>query len=167
MSVVFAGFVGSSEGFGASGDKELDGAGTDVECRRTLGGVEGSDASAGAGADVDEASAFAEGGGYEIDGAGDLGKSTRHGESDRGIFGVDEGSDLEGGLAIEIGGVGVRLLGAQAAEILLILFFLFFLVFQQLSLSGRLVLSFNDCIVEFWAHLLDGLIRAVGPGAVR
>ncbi len=72
----------------ASGDDELNGAWVGIECGRALDGVEGGDATAGAGADVDEASATAKGGGDEIDGARDLGQDAGYGESDGGVFGV-------------------------------------------------------------------------------
>ena len=102
--VVFTGFVGNGKSFWTSSDEELHGAASDVESGRALGGIEGGDASAGAGADVNQASTLAESGGNEVDGAGNLRQGAADGESDGGVFSVDEVGDLEGGFLIEIGG---------------------------------------------------------------
>src|SRR6202023_2183239 len=93
-----------------------DGAGVGVESGRTLDSVEGGDASAGSGAHVDEASAAAEGGGDEIDGARNLGKNAGHGESDGEIFGVNQSGDFEGRFLVEVEGGVVGLFGTQSAK---------------------------------------------------
>src|SRR6202030_1374956 len=95
---------------------ELNGAWVGVEGGGTLDGVEGGDASAGSGSDVDEAPTAAEGGSDEIDGTRDLRQSAGHGEGDGDVFGVDEGRDLEGRFLVEVEGGVVGLLGAEAAE---------------------------------------------------
>ncbi len=115
FGVVFADFGGGGEGFGASGDDEVRSR-IGVEGGRALDGVEGGDAAAGSGADVDEASAAAESGGDLIDGAGDLGQGAGYGGGDGGVFGVDQVRDFEGGFAVEIVGGLVGLFGAEAAE---------------------------------------------------
>src|SRR5207253_4771976 len=80
LGIVFANFGGGGQGLVASGDDEMDAVG--VEGGKDFDGVEGGDASAGTGADVDEASAAAEGGGDLIDGAGDLRQGAGYGEGD-------------------------------------------------------------------------------------
>jgi hypothetical protein len=55
---------------------------------------------------------LAEGGGYLIDGTGNLRESAVYGQGDGGVFGVDEAGNLEGGFAVEVARGLVRLLGA-------------------------------------------------------
>src|SRR5262249_55870273 len=98
--VVFAGFSGVAEGLRASSHDVLHGAGVSIEGWRNLGGVESSETSAGAGADVDEASALAESGGDYVDGARDLRQSAMDGRGYGGIFVIHQLSDLEGGFAV-------------------------------------------------------------------
>jgi hypothetical protein len=87
-----------------------------VEGGLTFDSVESGDAAAGSGADVDEASTAAEGGGDLIDGASDLRQSARYCEAYGGIFGIDELGDFEGRFLVEIVGCLVGLLGTEAAE---------------------------------------------------
>ena len=68
---------------------------------RALGGVERGDAAGGAGADVDQAAAVAQGTGDGVDDDGDLGQRLLDGCGDLGVFVVDDAGDLEGGLGIE------------------------------------------------------------------
>ncbi len=114
---VFVGFDGCTQRSWAARDDELDHARVDIKGGRTLDGIERGDASAGAGADVDQASTLGERRGDQIDRLRDGPQSALHGGSDLGIFSVDDAGDFERGLAIEIGGGGVRFLGAEAAEI--------------------------------------------------
>src|ERR1700693_5045054 len=88
FGVVFADFGGGGQGFGASGDDEVDAVG--VECGLALYGIEGGDTAAGSGAHVDEACAIAKGVGDLIDGAGNLGQDAGYGLGDPGVFGVDQ-----------------------------------------------------------------------------
>ncbi len=62
---------------------------------RALGGIKRGDASAGAGADVDEAASIAKGTGYGVDDNGDLGQRFFDGGCDAGIFMIDDASDFE------------------------------------------------------------------------
>ena len=117
LTGVFVGFHGRAQRFWAAGDYELDHARVDVKGGRTFDGVEGGDASAGAGAYVDEASALGERRGNQIDGLRDLPESALHGGRDLGIFSVNDASDFERGLAVEIGGGEVGFLGSEAAEV--------------------------------------------------
>jgi hypothetical protein len=91
---VFVGFDGGAQRFRSAGDDELDQLRIGVKGGRAFGGVERGDASAGAGADIDEASAIGERGGDEIDGSGDLRQSALYGRGDLGVFGVDEAGDF-------------------------------------------------------------------------
>ena len=115
--VVFAGFGGVGEGLGASGHDELHGARVGVESGRDFGGVEGAEAAAGSGADVDEASAVADAGGDDVDGAGDLRQGAADGGGDGGVFVVHQAGDFEGGFVVEIVRRRCDLLGEQDAEI--------------------------------------------------
>src|SRR5450755_3940756 len=92
--VVFAGFGGIGESFGAAGHDELHGARVGVEGGRNLAGVECAEAAAGSGADVDEASTLADSGSDQIDGAGNLRQGAADGGGDGGVFVVHQGGDL-------------------------------------------------------------------------
>ena len=100
-------------------DDELDQARIEIKGGRTFDGVERGDASAGAGADVDEAAALGERRGNQIDGLRDLREGALDCSGDLGIFTVDDPGDFKRGFAIEIGGGGVCFLGAKAAEVCL------------------------------------------------
>ena len=95
----------------------MDHARIDIKSGRTLDGVECSDASAGAGADVDEASTLGERRGNQIDSLRDGSQSALHGGSDLGIFSVDDAGDFERGLAVEVGRRSVSFLRREAAEV--------------------------------------------------
>ena len=88
----------------------------DVKSGRTFDGIEGRDASTGAGAHVNEAPALRECCGDQIDRLRDLREPAFNGGRDLGIFTIDDASDFERGFAIEIGGGGVCFLGAEAAQ---------------------------------------------------
>ena len=109
--------VAADKGLNASGNNELDRPWIGIKGGAAFRGVEGSDASAGAGADVDEASTFAQRGGDLVDSASDLRQGTLHGSGDGGVFLVDEAGDFERGFAVEVGGGGIGLLGAEAVHI--------------------------------------------------
>ena len=113
---VFVGFHGCAQRFWAAGDYELDHARVHVKGGRTFDGVEGGDASAGAGAYVDQTPALGECRGDQIDRLRDLPESALHGGGNLGIFSVDDAGDFERRLAIEIDGGGVCFLGTEAAE---------------------------------------------------
>jgi hypothetical protein len=87
-----------------------------VECGHALGSVEGGNAPAGPGADVDEASAPAEGGSNEIDRARDLRQGAGYGQRDSSIFSVDKAGNVERRFLIEVVGGVVGLFGAELAE---------------------------------------------------
>jgi hypothetical protein len=71
----------------------------DIKSGRTFDCVERGDASAGAGADIDQASALGERGGDQLDCLRDLRQSALHGGCDLGVFTVDDAGDFEGGFA--------------------------------------------------------------------
>lgn len=112
--IVFADFGGRCEGFGPSGDKEVNA--VCVEGGEDFDGVEGGDASAGSGAYVDEASTAAERGGNLVDGVANLRQDAGYGEGDGGVFGINESGDFECGFSVEVLGRVVGLLGAEPAE---------------------------------------------------
>ena len=108
---VFVDFDGGGEGFGASGHDVLHLCGSGGVGGRTLGGVEGGDAAAGACADVDEAAAIAQAAGHLVDDHGDLWHGLFDRGGDLGVFVVDDASDLERRLGVEalgccVGGFG-------------------------------------------------------------
>jgi hypothetical protein len=43
---------------------------------------------------------------------------------------------------------------------------MFFLIFSAMVAAERVVEGLNDCVVYPGPHLLDGVIRTVGPGAI-
>ncbi len=115
--VVFAGFGGGGESLGASRHDVLHDARIGIEGGRDLGSVEGAETAAGSGADVDEASALAESGDDDVDGAGDLRKGAADCCGDGCVFAVDEADDFERRHAVEIGGCGENLFGRKTAKI--------------------------------------------------
>ncbi len=94
---------GAGEGLGAAGHKVLNLLGIGREGGGALGGVEGSDAAGGTGADVDEAAAVAERTRDGVDHHGDLGEGLFDGRGDLGVFLVDDAGDLKGGLGVQSG----------------------------------------------------------------
>ena len=114
---VLVGFHGCPQRFRTAGDDELDHARVDVKGGRTFDGVKGGDASAGAGADVDKASALRKGRRDQVDRLRDLPERALHSAGDLGVFTVDDAGDFECRLLIEIGRGGVCFLGAEAAQI--------------------------------------------------
>ncbi len=116
-SVVFAGFGGGGERLRASGHDVLHGARIGVERGRNFGGVESADAAAGSGADVDEASALAEPGDDDVDGARDLRQGAADRRGDGGIFLIDEAHDFERRHAVEISSGGKVLFGGELPKI--------------------------------------------------
>ena len=117
FGVVFAGFGGGGEGFGASGHDVLHGARIGVERGRDFRSIESANAAAGSGAHVDEASALAKSGDDDVDGAGDLRQSAGDRGGDGGVLAVDQADDFERRHAIEISSGGKNLFGGEAAEI--------------------------------------------------
>src|SRR5579864_5665784 len=113
---IFTGFGFGAESLGPAGNDVLHEAGRSGEGGRNFGSVEGADAPAGAGADVEKPSALAEMGGHEVDGAGDLRQRVLDGGGDFGVFGIDDAGNLEGGLEVEIAGMGVRTFGGQVLQ---------------------------------------------------
>ncbi len=89
------------QGLGATGHDVLDLGWGGGEGGGTLGGVEGGDASTGAGADVDETAAVAERSGDGVDDDGDLGQRLLDGCGDLGVFVVDDARDLKSRLGVE------------------------------------------------------------------
>src|ERR1700687_3362870 len=116
LARVFIGLHGGRQRFGSASDDELDRTGVDIEGGRTFDGVESRNASAGAGAYVNEATALRERGCDQVDRLRDLRERALHGGRDLGIFTVDDARDFECGFAIEIGRGGVCFLGYEAAE---------------------------------------------------
>jgi hypothetical protein len=98
--------------------------------------------------------------GDQIDRLRDLRQSALHGGRNLGVFTIDDAGNFERGLAIEIGGRGVgfsvpRRAGPAGCFCVL-----------RLCASRLLPQGFNHRVVKRRAHLFDGLILAVGPGAV-
>src|SRR5262249_49353966 len=114
---VLAGFGGGSEGFFASCNDELDRPRVSVKGRRTLGSIQGGNASAGASAHVNEASPPGEGRGDQVDCARDLRENTLDSRRDLGILGVDDLDDFQRRFAVEIGGRRVGFLGCESPEV--------------------------------------------------
>jgi hypothetical protein len=113
---VFVGFHGCPERLWPAGDDELDHTRVHVKGGRTFDGVESGDASAGASAYVEEAPAFGERRGDQLDGLRNLPESSLHGGRNLGIFSIDDAGDFRGRLAIEIYRSGVCFLGTEASE---------------------------------------------------
>lgn len=113
---VFIGFDGGGQRFITSGDDELNHARRDIESGRAFDGIEGGDSTAGAGAYVDQAASAGKRVSYEINCERDLRQSALYGRGDLCVFGVDDASDFERRLAIEIDRNGVGLFGAEAAD---------------------------------------------------
>ena len=73
-----------------------------VECRRTLGGIECSDASARASADVNETAASLQSRCDDVDGTCDLWQDTLYRGSDSGIFGIHDARQLQRWFQIQV-----------------------------------------------------------------
>ena len=114
---VLVGLDGRGQSFGTAGDNELDHARVDVESWRTLRCIERGNASAGAGADVDESPAMRERRGDPIDCLSDLRQSALHRGRNLGVFMVDDAGNFERGLEVQIGGRGVCSFGAEATQV--------------------------------------------------
>ena len=67
----------------------------------------------------------------QVDRLRDLRERALDGARDLGVFGVDDAGDFERRLAVEIGGGGVRFLGAEAAKIMTLRSWFCQLVAQQ------------------------------------
>jgi len=74
-------------------------------------------ASAGTGADVDEASTLAQGRGDLIDGAGNWRERAADGSGDGCVFFIDQRGDFPGRFLVEVAGGGVGLLGYQGQRL--------------------------------------------------
>ena len=100
---------GAAQRLRAASDYKLDHAGINVKRWRTFDGIERSNASAGAGADIDEPAASRQCVSDEFDRLRNLREGSLYGRCDLGIFGVNDASDFECGFAIKIarGGVGL------------------------------------------------------------
>ena len=116
--VVFAGFSGGAQRFGASGHDELHGAGIGVEGGRDFRGVESAETAAGAGADVDEASAMTEARGDHVNGTGDLRQCAADCGGNGRVFVIDHADDFERRHLVEIAGRGRNLFGGKVTKIL-------------------------------------------------
>lgn len=113
---VFGVFAGESQGAVATSDEALHEVGGDGEGRWALAGVEDAEASAGAGTDVEEATTELEAGGDGIDGLCDVRELCLDGSGDLGVFGVDDGEEVEGGELVEVLGGRVAGLCQQVGE---------------------------------------------------
>ena len=91
---VFVDLDRGSQGLGAAGHDVRDLPGSGGVGRGTLGGVEGCDAAAGSGANVDQPSAVTEAAGYLVDDLRDLRECLLNGCRDLGVFVVDDAGDL-------------------------------------------------------------------------
>ncbi len=108
--------AGQAEGAVAAGDEALDELGGDGEGGWALAGVEDAEAAAGAGADVEEATAAVEPLGDGVDGAGDVGELGADGGGDGGVLVVDEAEHVEGRELVEVLARGVAGFGEERAE---------------------------------------------------
>jgi len=115
FGVVLADFGVRRESFGTSGDNELHAIG--VERRRTLGSIEGSDATAGSRSDIDQPAAVAQGGRHPIDGPCNLWQRARDRSGHGSVFSIDQTSNLQGGSAVEVPCCIVGLFGAKPAKV--------------------------------------------------
>ncbi len=109
---------GGGKGLGAAGHNVLD-----LRRRSGVGwwalrGVEGGDAAAGAGTDVDQPATIAERTGDGVDDDGDLGQRLLDGGGDLGVFVVDDARDLESGFGIQALGCCVRGLRGEVVKTL-------------------------------------------------
>ena len=116
FGVVFRSFGGAGERrFASSHDADHHVLG-DAVSGGAFGGVEHAEASAGAGADVEETAAILEGGDDGVHRAGDVRDFARHGLGDLAVFIVDDTKDILRGKRIDSRGSGVRLFGEQFIE---------------------------------------------------
>src|SRR5580700_8321159 len=91
---IFVDFDGRCEGFGSTSHDVLHGLGAGGEVGGNFAGVESGEASAGAGADVDEAAAFAESMRHAVDDLGDLRDGFLHRGCDFLIFLINDAGDF-------------------------------------------------------------------------
>jgi hypothetical protein len=132
----------------------LHGARGQVEGGHAFGSVERADAPAGARANVDEAPASAEGGTDQVNGACDLRQCAPDRGSYRRVFSVDEAGDLDRRFLVEVSGAVVRLLGAQATNVMRRLGFASFQSLTPFNLTGNEPLSDHSVsrrVVEWYA----------------
>ena len=113
---ILTGFGFGPKSFGPAGNDVLHEAGRSREGGRNFGSVEGADAPAGAGADVEQSSALAEMGGHEVDGAGNLRQRVLDRCGDFGVFGIDDAGNLEGGFEVDVVGLGIGTFGGQVLQ---------------------------------------------------
>jgi len=109
---VFGVFGGVAQGGVATGDEGLEERGWDREGGWTLGCVEYAETAAGAGADVEEAAAFGEALGDDVDRAGDGRDFSSDCGGDSGVLLVDEGEHVERGDFVDVFGAWVAGFGA-------------------------------------------------------
>ena len=114
---VFLVFYCRMQRFVAAGDDVLNEFGADAESGRNFGGVERAQATTGSGSGVNQAAAFAERVGHEIDGFCDLGQLLFNGLRYALVFAVNRVSDLEGTHGVEVQRAGILLLGCELREV--------------------------------------------------
>ncbi len=108
---------GGGEGLGAAGHNVLDLRGRGGVSWWALRRVEGGDATAGTGTDIDEPASVTEGTGDGIDDDGDLGERFFNACCYLGVFVINNAGDFEGGLGVESFGCGVGGLRREIVEI--------------------------------------------------
>ena len=113
---VFVDFNGGGEGLGSAGHDVLHLSGSGGVGGRTFGGVEGGDATAGTGADIDEASAVAQAARHLVDDLGNFRNGFLDGRGDLGVFVIDDAGDLECGLGVKALRCLVLALGSQVLK---------------------------------------------------
>src|SRR5882724_7265979 len=136
-----------AQGFITSGNHVLHCSGIGIKGGRAFGGVEGGQASAGAGAYVNQTSAASNRVGNGVNRIRDLRQCTLHGGGHLLIFLVDDVGNLQGGKRVQPGGGKVLLLSSESAEG----------GFAGTHAVKYLSEAPDDCIVESGPDLFDGL----------
>ena len=102
------------DGLRASGDERANEMRRDAESGRALGGIENTEAAAGAGADVEQTPPLTEAIDDAVDSPGNRRKLAGDGGGDSAILAIHDADDLERRFVIEIARGQVALFGAPA-----------------------------------------------------
>ncbi len=113
---VFVDFNGGGEGFGAAGHDVLHLPGSGGVGGGALGGVEGGDAAAGTGADIDEPAAVAQAARNVVDDLCNFGKGFLDSTGNLGVFVIDDAGYLQRRFGVKALGSFVLALGGQVLE---------------------------------------------------
>src|SRR5581483_1352401 len=116
---IFTRFHGSVQRTRAPGNHELYQLWIHSKRRRTFGGVQRTQAAAGASPNVDQAPSFPDSLGNPVDRLGDLWQGSSNRSGYFAVFPVDNAGNLQRGLAIQVGRREIRSFGRQAPQIFL------------------------------------------------